>query len=262
MSISFHETLFPSRFSKSSPLYSHTLCGFLTVVLFASAALADNFWQKKNYKTWTMSEVHILLDESPWTKNTVVDHLAFKDGFNVSKVFQTDCNGNADFSNYRSLPPDALSSNSSAVEFKTTWISSRSIRSALMREAILCGRTKVPADKIDEFLVKGTEFYEIKLTSGYMQPFEGIGDEVLLNNTWISFDNNQTRVNPTNLEFIRDENKTIHSIIFRFNKKSENGHPLITPEQKEVEFAIQLDKLTVRTKYQLSKMTIDGELDL
>jgi hypothetical protein len=51
-------------------------------------------------------------------------------------------------------------------------------------------------------------------------------------------------------------------LTFKFPRKSENGEPIISNGEKEVEFASQIGKFTLKTKFQMQKMTVKTGPDL
>ena len=61
---------------------------------------------------------------------------------------------------------------------------------------------------------------------------------------------------------LRYGTKAIYSLTFKFPKRAENREPWLTPDEKEIEFASQAGKFSLKTRFQLAKMMVTDKPDL
>jgi hypothetical protein len=165
----------------------------------------------------------------------------------------SDCNGRPDM-NHNKIPASwAMGSTESVVIYQVTWQSSRTVRAAKLREAVLCGRTD--PDRGDDLLEQTPEQYVIVVSSPDMTPFDGMSEDALAKNTSLTFKKNQKKINPESVLIQHfGQGSTVYSITFKFARKTDTGESLMMPDEKEIEFVTQSGKFAIRTKFQPPKM--------
>ena len=228
----------------------------------APDAKAGDAWKEKKYQDWTADDVYRIKYESPWTRRAVKDAPWIKGRVGFLSMAPTGCDGRPDLSRANQNPPEmAMGATVASVEYRVDWMSSRTMRAAKMREAILCGTME--QESADEFLDQEVEQYQIDVKSADMMPFDSMDDETIQKNTWLTFKKTQIKINPEYVGAMRmSGQKRIFSITFKFNKQSEDGKDYVLPDEKEIEFMMQADKFVLKAKFQPSKMVTKEGPDL
>jgi hypothetical protein len=223
---------------------------------------AGDIWNDKNYKDWTAEDVYKIKYESPWTKKLAKDAPWLKGRASYLSILPTGCDGRPDLSHANQNSPEmAMGSAIAVVEYRIDWMSSRTMRSAKMRESVLCGTLN--QESADEFLEQETDQYQIDVKSADMMPFESMDDEAIRKNTWLIFKKSQMKINPADVGLLRSRGqKRIISMTFKFNKKAEDGTAYLSPDEKEIEFDMQADKFMLKAKFQPAKMMAKDGPDL
>lgn len=236
---------------------------FAALVLGVSlAAFPSDPWKDKDYKTWTAEEVQKILWESPWVRMVEVSAPWLKGPTpHVLMPMATDCNGRPDMSRSERTPASwATGSTESIVVYQVTWQSARTVRSAKFRQASLCGRADM--ERGDDILDQEQDNYVVVVNSPDMTPFESIDDDAWGKNSYLFFKKTGKKIAPDSVVPLRYGSKAIHSLTFKFPKKSESGEPLLTPDEREIEFASQAGKFSLRTRFQVQKMMVKDKPDL
>ena len=224
--------------------------------------LAGDVWKDKDYEDWTSDDVYTILYESPWVKSVAKDASWIEGNASYLAAIPTDCDGRPDFSRKRETPPQlAMGLTMTLVEYRVIWMSSRTIRSAKMRESILCG--KLREETAEDFLEQEVDRYQIDVKAPDMKPFEDMDDEAIRQNTWLTFKKAKKKINPNSLRVRRmSGERRIYSISFMFDKESEDGEAYVSPDEKEIEFTLESGKFEVKVRFKLKKMVTKEGVDL
>jgi hypothetical protein len=220
-------------------------------------------WKDKEYKSWNQEEVQKILFESPWVKMVEVTAPWLKGRTQYLSPMPVDCDGRPDMKSGDRTPTAwSLGVNESIVIYQVTWQSARTVRAAKLREAILCGRGN--PERGEEMLDEQPESYVITVHSPDMSPFKGMDEDALLKATSLWPKKTSKKVAPESVVIARFSNTsgTPYMLTFNFPRKAENGEPLISNDEKEVEFASQVGKFILKTKFQMQKMTLKNGPDL
>jgi hypothetical protein len=249
----------------------HSFGGFMRSATFLALAFASMValagssepWKDKEYKVWTQDEVQKILFESPWVKMVEVSALWLKGRMQYLTPLPTDCDGRPDMNRGDRTPTSwQLGGNESIVIYQVTWQSARTVRSAKLRESMLCGRGN--AERGEELLEEQPDDYIITVHSPDMTPFKGVDEDGLVKATSLWPKTSSKKLNPESVTISRYGNRdgAPYMLTFKFPRKSENGEPTISNGEREVEFASQVGKFTLKTKFQMQKMTVKNGPDL
>ncbi|HEY7405137.1 MAG TPA: hypothetical protein VIB39_16540 [Candidatus Angelobacter sp.] len=252
-------------------LFHHSYGRLRRIVAFAVPVLAcvltfavsNEPWKDKEYKTWTQDEVQKILFESPWVKMVEVSAPWLKGRMQYLTPLPVDCDGRPDMNRGDRTPTSwALGNNESIVIYQVTWQSSHTVRAAKLREAVLCGRGN--AERGEELLDEQPDNYIITVHSPDMSPFKGMDEDALIKATTLWPKKTSKKFAPESVVINRYGNSTSapYMLTFKFPRKADNGEPLIAVDEKEVEFASQVGKFSLKTKFQLPKMTVKNGPDL
>ena len=231
------------------------------VALIASAWAASEPWRDKDYKTWTQDDVQKILWESPWVKMVEVSAPWLKGRTQYLTPMAVDCDGRPDMSRNDRTPTSwALGNNDSIVIYQVTWQSARTVRAAKLRQALLCGRGN--AERGDEMLEDQPDDYIITVHSPDMTPFKGMDEDALTKATTL-WPKKGKKINPESVSIQRYNGGGMpYMLTFKFPRKTDSGEPLIGKDEKEVEFASQVGKFTMKTRFQMQKMMVKDGPDL
>jgi hypothetical protein len=235
----------------------------LIVSVIAVAAVSDDPWRDRDYKAWTADEVEKILYESPWVKMVEVGAPWLKGSSpHFLMPMSADCNGRPNMNRGERTPASwATGSMESIVIYQVTWQSARTVRSAKYRQASLCGRADL--DRGDDILDQEQEQYVIIVNSPDMSPFESLDEDGLIKNTSLLFKKSGKKIAPASVQLGRfGGGKALYNLTFKFPKKADNGEPLLSPDEKEIEFVSQSGKFVLRTRFQTNKMVAKGKVDL
>lgn len=238
---------------------------FLALAFASMVALAGSSepWKDKEYKVWTQNEVQQILYESPWVKMVEISAPWLKGRTQYLTPLPTDCDGRPDMNRGDRTPTSwQLGGNEFIVIYQVTWQSARTVRAAKLREAILCGRGN--AERGEELLEEQPDYYTITVHSPDMTPFKGIDEDGLMKATTLWPKTSSKKVSPESVTIGRYGNRdgAPYMLTFKFPRKSDNGEPTISNAEREVEFASQIGKFTLKTKFQMQKMTVKNGPDL
>jgi hypothetical protein len=252
----------PRIFSSTSKLVRNiTILSLVMVAALAAVAISDP-WKDKEYKAWTQDEVQRILFESPWVKMVEMEAPWLKGPTHYLTPLPTDCDGRPDMNRNDKTPTSwQLGGSESIVIFQVTWQSARTIRAAKLRETLLCGRGN--AERGEELLDETPDDYIITVHSPDMTPFKGMDEDALIKATTLWPKKGSKKINPESVAIARYRNDGIpYMLTFKFPRKTDSGEPLIANDEKEVEFASQVGKFNLKTKFQLQKMTLKNGPDL
>jgi hypothetical protein len=232
------------------------------IVALLAGAWASDPWRDKDYKSWTQDDVQRILYESPWVKMVEISAPWLKGRTQYLTPLPMDCDGRPDMSRGDRTPTSwALGGNDSIVIYQVTWQSARTVRAARLREALLCGRGN--AERGEEMLDQEQDSFIITVHSPDMTPFKGMDEDALIKATTLWPKKGQKKINPESVSISQYGNRGVpYMLSFKFPRKTDSGEPVIANDEKEVEFTSQAGKVTLKTKFQLQKMTVKGGPDL
>jgi len=252
----------PSHKSSSSAIRAAALFA-LALASVVAVAISSEPWKDKEYKSWTQDEVQKILYESPWVKMVEVSAPWLKGRTQYLTPLPADCDGRPDMNRGDRTPASwALGNNESIVIYQVVWQSSHTVRAAKLREALLCGRGN--AERGEELLDEQQENYVITVHSPDMSPFKGMDEDALIKATWLWPKKTSKKFSPESVLIARygNNNGAPYMLTFKFPRKTDTGEPIIANDEKEVEFANQIGKFTLKTKFQMQKMTVKNGPDL
>lgn len=147
------------------------------------------------------------------------------------------------------------------VPFSVRWVSSQTIREALVRAAVLRGQMN--EDQAKRQLAAPMEAYQVMVSAPQMNPFDAVDEKTLKDKTVLVLKKSKAKVPPSKIEIQRSpDGRRIQAIVFSFPKKADNGEATIDPEEKNVEFMCQIPELDLRANFDLSKMATGQGRDL
>jgi hypothetical protein len=247
----------PHSFKRMGALFA------LALASIAALAFSSEPWKDKEYKSWTQDEVQKILYESPWVKMVEVTAPWLKGRMQYLTPLPIDCDGRPDMSHSDRAPASwALGSSESVVIYQVSWQSARTVRAAKLQQSVLCGRGN--AERGEELLEQQPDYYIITVHSPDMTPFKGMDEDALIKVTSLLPKKTAKKFGPESVVIGQYGNGggAPYMLTFKFPRKSDNGEPTIANDEKEVEFASQVGKFSLKTKFQVPKMTLKNGPDL
>lgn len=229
----------------------------IAVILIAPALLlaGDGPWKSKPYQTWNAKDVQAIMTNSPWVQITSVRR-SWVPSRTVTTVqpVQQEISGGV-----RSSPGvmGKVAGNTGATEpsqllkVYLCWYSSRLIRAASAREAVLRGIMDQPtAEKLAE-APQGE--YQIVLRMDDMTPFLAKDENFYQQNAVLEMRRNKVKLSPSKVVY-EHMGTTSEDVVFFFPKKTADGAPTIADDETDVVFSCKIADQTVHADFKPKKM--------
>ncbi len=137
--------------------------------------------------------------------------------------------------------------------FAVRWSSSRTVREALLRSAVLAGSLK--EDEGEKQLAQPTEDYQVILSGTQMSAFQSAEEAGVKARTLLITKKAKQRIEPSKVEFQRNtDGKTIRGIIISFPRRTATGEATIGADEKGADFSCSPGKVVIKTSFDFSKM--------
>jgi hypothetical protein len=245
--------------------------GGVAVLAIAALAWASDPWKSKPYQQWDQKDIQKILQDSPWSKVIRVDATWESSGMAMPQSMpqpSAPAGGSAPSSagsrpggmgggspqtpNPGGMPSPGMAQATPQAVFVIRWMSSRTIREALVRSAVLSGQVKEADAQKD---VGATpDAYQIVIAGPQMTPFETAGEEGVKKEAVLTTKKAKQKLSPSKVEFQRSpDGKTIRDVVILF-PKTVNGQPTIGKDEKGGEFLLPLGRTTLKTSFDFSKM--------
>ncbi|MGB8801625.1 MAG: hypothetical protein WCC97_13140 [Candidatus Acidiferrales bacterium] len=241
--------------------------------ILAAAAIAfagGDVWKAKSMDQWTDKDINEILATSPWAKAGVVPQGAStrpdgmtqatgSTGIAGSKSDTAHISAGADpQQNGASEKQDSAAANEAT--YSIFWWSSRTIRAASMRRAVLKG-TMTEADA-EKTVSNVPPEYMILVQGTNMQIFQHRGEQAFEKAAYLQLKKTKQKIYPTKVDFLKSADGNVNGVIFYFSKKGSGGDPTIAPEEKEIDFYLQMGGAKLYTYFDPRKMVDSKGEDL
>jgi hypothetical protein len=235
-----------------------TISFVVTSVLVAVAVYAaGDVWKTKPYTQWDEKDVAAVLQSSPWVKLNVTLPGAFSPVAS-SPDYNPGASGASTMPNHAPAPaPPQIGGNDSAppgIESKTYnvfWYSSRTIREAFARRAVLKG-TMTP-DNAAKMVAGNPDSYQVLVNASDVSVFEGRAEDTFKDAALIELKKGKKKINAASVAFQRSSGKVV-GVLFSFPKKDPEGQPSISADEKEIGFSMQVSGAWLRASFSLKQM--------
>ncbi len=247
----------------------------IAVLTVATLGWATDVW-KKPYQQWDKKDVTKILEDSPWAKVTRIN-ANWENSGNVPPIqnpqTQQPQMGGQEGSRPGAvgggappgppnggMQPGMEGGGSPTAVYVIRWVSSRTIREALVRDAELNGQMNESQAKAE--LSRSPDVYQIVVAGPDMLPFDQSTEEAVKNSTYLQVKKSKQRIQPIKVEFQKTpDGQKVRDVIIAF-PKTENGQPTIGPDAKGADFSISLARARIHTSFDFSKMSDTKGRDL
>jgi hypothetical protein len=251
--------------------------GKALLVVFLGAALAwaaSEPWNSKPYRSWDREDVIKVLNRSPWSKTISVSARWKSAGPELEMPTPGNPAGGRgegptmggghpqQGGGYGGQGgPELEPTMTPQAWFQARWLSSRVMREALARSAVLNGAaTEAQAE---QYVARRPASYEIGLVGSDMTPFEKLDEGMLKQSAYLEVKKTHERVPASSVSIQRGKDGKISAVVYSFPKTLANGEPVITPKEKEAKFVCGAGKnLTMKFDFDLGKMVDQQGRDL
>jgi len=227
-------------------------------VLLAATLLwaGDKPWIGKPYQNWDAKDVQQIMTHSPWVATTTVRRswLSSRKDTVVQPV-QPEISGGVRTGPgvMGTVPSNTGGTNGESapqVNVYLFWYSSRVIRAASAREAVLRGATdRLAAEK----LIDAPEAeYQIVLKMDDMTPFMEKHESFYQQNAFLEMRRSKLKLPPSKVQYER-LGTTSEDVVFFFPKTAD-GAPTIAGDETDVEFNCKIADQTLRADFKPKKM--------
>ncbi len=232
------------------------------ILLLAVMAWAGDVWKDKPFDQWTEKDVLAVLQYSPWAKANLsaagawhpMDTSAYT-GPAPGAVAGSDTDTSKRAEGSLSNQPGGFAKNANAGPqlYNVYWWSSRTIRAAFVRYAVLKGKTK-PEDA-PKMIEQPVDDYQILVQGKNMSVFEQRGEKFFQDAAFLEMKRSKAKIPPSQVVFqFGPDGKSVSSVVFHFPKTAKNGEPTIAPDEKECDFYLHLADSMLRTYFEPKKM--------
>lgn len=249
-----------------------TLIAGAVLIVAGLAWASDEPWKTKPYQQWDKADLQLVLNNSPWAKRVVVD-VNWKRSASGGEQSQSgdttlEAREHVDTSKGGApdtAPPDASMTSSASsggtsaplqTPFYIRWYSSRVIREALVREAMLNG--KISEQQAAKVLTAPVSDYEITLFGPDMTPFQTLTEDQLKSASYLEGKQSKQKTAPVSVRMNKTPGGRTYSVVFFFPKQTSSGADVASAGEKGLEFSCKLKGLDLHNTFDTRKM-VDRE---
>jgi len=240
------------------------VAAWLIVLLAGIACAAGDVWKSKPFAQWDEKDVRKILSESPWSKVTQVPAswaAGDSSGSTLPSATQEHSPDGGVMGGGKTSGGPPSAPQVTQANFVVRWISSRTVREALLRSAVLGGKMK--QEDAEKQAAQPVESYQVMVVGTDMTPFQGADEKDLASRAFLTSKKTKQRIAATGVEFQRGpDGKSVQALAFNFPKQAAGGEPTIGTSEKEVEFSCSAGGANIRTSFDVSKMDDSQGRDL
>jgi hypothetical protein len=240
----------------------------LATVAIAWAGAAP--WKTKPVDQWTDKDVQDILQNSPWSKAGIQPQGPWdpdglmqpggEPGTPGSSPDKPRATASAPPSTPEAMQKADVAAASHA-SYSIFWWSSRTIRGALMRRAVLKGSTTEAEG--EKTLANTSDQYVLLVQGTNMQFFQHQGEQTFEKSAYLELKKTKQKVYPSKVAFFKgSDGTTVTGAVFYFPKKEANGEPTIVPDEKQITFGVQIGNAKLLADFDLRKMVDSKGEDL
>ncbi|MFZ3216350.1 MAG: hypothetical protein WA192_09860 [Candidatus Acidiferrales bacterium] len=244
------------------------LGGCVVLLLAALAWASGDPWKSKPYQQWDAKDVRKVLESSPWVKAVQINapwKAAQASGAGADSDGATAPGSPIGRSTEGARPAPGgssdLGSQGATATFLVTWASSRTVREALVRNAILSGRMK--EEQAEPELAHPVTSYEIVITGADMKPFQSVDEKILEDAAFLIDRKEKERIPAAGVQIQRSEDGAkIVSVVFSFPKRASDGTSTVPADEKNLDFSCIVTNVKIQASFDTSKMMDSQGRDL
>jgi hypothetical protein len=250
-------------------------------VIGISAWASGDPWKDKPYQEWTAKDVQRILNDSPWAHVIAVNVTwnnkpasgnagEIDKAAPVAESTQVDVPGAATGRDYGADGAGGGGAGMQAttikapatppVSFIVRWMSSRTVREAVLRDALLNGR--ITQAQADAEVARDVSMYQVIVASADMSQFEKASADALQAGASLIPSGSGHKIGASTVKVQRTPDGKIVLVMFGFPRAQADGTPAIAAGEKSVEFDCVFARFSLKTPFDLSTMADKKGSDL
>jgi hypothetical protein len=239
-------------FHKSFP----ALLGLMAV---SAVLLASDSWKLKPVREWSREETYEFLRNSPWVRRVSFGDLPVEPGPPDVGAQTDEDRGETSQAAVRArrseLDAGGVNMKGRTVYY-VEWSSAKIVRQGRLHFGALQGRVKEDGTEPPDL-----SSYFLSVSGSDLKAFDGATESQLKTAAYLRLKRSKTKIAPAEVKIRKTLEKGISSIQCAFPREVD-GQPVISAEEKSVEFSIKGKNLTLKTSFDLTKMTTEKGRDL
>ncbi|MGH9729496.1 MAG: hypothetical protein ACRD33_06260 [Candidatus Acidiferrales bacterium] len=235
--------------------------GVVALVVLALGALAwagGDPWKTKPYEQWTANDIRQILHDSPWAKVQYVPmEWKMDQGGGKSEMGRapggTVSAAQGPAGGATNVGDQAMGTPVGQAAFYVRWNSSRTVREALIRDAIMT--KQMTEDEGTKYLSAPIVNYEVVVIGPDMSPFGNVSEDQLKSSSYLQGKQSKVKVNATSVQISRSQDgRSVTTVMFSFPRKTADGKDIAGPQEKGLQFSCKLKELDLQQTFDLRKM--------
>ena len=231
-----------------------TLAGAVAVLLASAALTAADFWEEKDFTTWSPQQIDKMLTDSPWAKKATIVAGEPSRGRRSGGGFQS---GGAGVGGGGGAARDSDAGGSEfqgvrRIPVTVAWISALPVRQAIAR---LRAGVDAPVLPDDKRLPEDEAFYVVAVAGMPTRVAQAGALNEVLERTALKTKRKEP-IKPADIRIVPESQQTVR-VEFVFPKSN-----AIALDDKEVEFVTKMGDADIARKFTLADMTVRGRLAL
>ena len=215
----------------------------LWIVVGAALAAAD-FWDEKDFTTWSDKEVEKMLSDSPWSRRVTIAIRGQRSGGSGDLFGGAGGGGGRDSFD--------VSARSTRMSLTVTWRSALPVKQASARRKV---GPDVPIPTADQQFLERSEPQYVVSVSGFPKLFARLAQDPTVKTETVLKRKNTDPISPDDIRIFGDGDSVV--VMYFFPRTD-----AIALGDKDVEFVTQLGQTEVKKKFKLEDMVFAGQLAL
>ena len=235
------------------------VAALLALAVMAVAWAGGPPWKTKPFEQWNQNDVRQILHDSPWAKVQYVpqEWKMNPGGGGAPSMSRAPAGSGAAAEGPEGRTEGAGEQPMGTPEGQTAyfvrWNSSRTVREALVRDAILSGKIK-EADA-PKYLRAPITDYEVVVLGPDMTPFRKIAEDELKAKAYLRGKQSKVKVGATGVQIDRSsDGREVRAVMFSFPRKTADGKNVAGPQEKGLQFVFNIKDLNLNTTFDPRKM--------
>lgn len=229
--------------------------GLLVGLLLGATLLwaGDKAWKAKPYQQWNEKELEAILTDSPWVRITPIRRSWRPDSqqdIAPQERSSGGLRGQAPATSPATTAPGGAGEDTQEMNVQIYWQSSRVMRAATARQAVLHGETV----DVDEYASQPQDEYQIVVRMQDMTPFQQHDEKFFQDNAFLQMKKGKDQISPTHVVYEKNSKGLVADVIFFFPKTNSSGAPTVSADESDVQFSCKIADTTVRVGFKLRDM--------
>ena len=230
----------------------------LALAVVAVAWAGGPPWKTKPFEQWTESDVSKVLHDSPWAKLQYVPaEWKMNPGGSGSDMSRapggTAAAAEGPGGGAEGIGEQPMGTPDGEAAYYLRWNSSRTVREALVRDAILSG--KIKESDAGKYLSAPITDYEVLVVGPDMTPFQHVTPDELKVRSSLRGQKSKIEVHPTNVNMVKSpDGDRVTAVVFSFPRKTAEGKDVAAAQEKGLHFECKPKGISLATTFDPRKM--------